>query len=53
VVPVNSYEDDLGKRIIDLKRKRPAASVSEMEDQLEEEELFHELAEDSDCIVEP
>jgi hypothetical protein len=53
VVPVNSDEDDLGKRIIDLKRKRLAASVSQMEDQSEEEELFHESAEDSDYIVEP
>jgi hypothetical protein len=56
VVPINSDEQDLGQKIIDLKRKKPAVSVCQMEELGEEDEMFYDSESESDsseCIIEP
>ncbi|KAM0923749.1 hypothetical protein ACQ4PT_005330 [Festuca glaucescens] len=55
VIPIDSDDDDLNEKIIDLKKKRPAETFKKVENYSDEEDLFNdsdEESEDSDNIIE-
>ncbi|KAM0921314.1 hypothetical protein ACQ4PT_006954 [Festuca glaucescens] len=55
VIPIDSDDDDLNEKIIDLKKKRPAETFNQVENYSEEEDLFNDSdmeSEDSGSIIE-